>query len=87
MTITAAVPLYASETFVVESLPEQNGAQIIRVGNDNAYGQISSVVFVDIEAALFLTDFEAALSTLSDAEVDSQYLDQYSPLMRTQYLH
>lgn len=87
MTITAAAPLYASETFVVESLPEQNGAQIIRVGNDNARGQISSVVFVDMEAALFLTDFEAALSTLSDAEVDSQYLDQYRSLMRTQYLH
>jgi hypothetical protein len=87
MTITAVAPLYASEAFVVESLPEQNGAQITRVGNDNARGQISSVVFVDIEAALFLTDFATALSTLSDAEVDTQYLDQYSPLMRTHYLH
>jgi hypothetical protein len=87
MTIMAAAPLYASEAFIVEELPEQNGAQITRVGNDNVRGQISSVVFVDFEAALFLTDFAAALSTLSDAEVDTQYLDQYSPLMRSQYLH
>jgi hypothetical protein len=85
MTNTAqATPLYASKAFLVESLPEQNAAELTRFGTPA--GQVSSVVFFGIDAALFLTGFSDALTKLSDAEVESQYLNQYGSLMQNRYL-
>jgi hypothetical protein len=85
MTSTAqATQLYASKAFVVESHPEQDAAQLIRFGNPA--GTMSTVTFVGMDAALFLTGFSDAMTKLSDAEVESEYLGQYGPLMQVRYL-
>jgi hypothetical protein len=81
-----ASPLYASEAFMVASHPESNGTELIRFGSSNPDGKISSVIFVGIDAALFLTGFSDALTKLTDEEVESQYLNQYGPLMQSRYL-
>jgi len=89
MTNTAvAVPLYESAAFLVESLPQQDAAQLISFGQDNPAGKISSVMFEGMDAALFLSGFSDALTRLSsDAEVEAQYLNRYSPLMQSRYVH
>lgn len=79
-------PLYASKAFLVESIPERDAAELTSFGDDNASGTISSVMFTGMDAAMFLTGFSDALTHLSDAEVEEQYLNQYGPLMQSRYL-
>lgn len=79
-------PIYASNAFLVESYPEQNAAELTRFSMGSPSGKISSVMFVGEDAALFLAGFTDAMTKLSDADVESEYLNLYRPLMQSRYL-
>ena len=78
--------LYSSARFVVENHPDVNATEIIK-GRSRKSGEptkVSNVVFTGTDAILFLGGFDKAVTELSKDQVDEEYLNEFSPLMKLQ---